>query len=282
MDDETIKEVLKQLNSLNDFHSNTSSYFHNAPYTVTKCRELLFYMKAKLPVLYKETKEYIEKHRNEIYVKSYVMRGWELYADLYGNLRFFQESLVHKFEDDWMTSLLDSGDNYTNAEYASQKVRDVHDKHEISHCDLEDILKVHRDKPCQDNGWFCDMCDTMEHLWHRYLVEKLHDERNIFLNKTMRDGFIEKKVKEVNVPLTWYPEIQKREGERLDFTTDGKTATQIMYLIVGYAKWAFFVSESYEKDEWKKICKRWSFVNSIKDHINILEDACNRVESMYM
>lgn len=291
MDQQRFMEWEHLLKNLADFDKHTSAYFHNAPYALQKCKDLLLFMKEEVPSLRQWCNSYLESNRNEIYIKYWVEYGWTFlngYNHGINNIRHITDfSQIHKdFQSSWKkicSDLLDKSKIFPEEEIDFDRayflLKESNRIQSTSFCTVPEILEIHKDKPCISNGWFCDYCEDMEHIWHRYLIEKLKREQNIFLNKGVKVGFLEEAIKISIVPEGWKPPSENYQIYRLDLETDGKTPYQIMYKIVEFAKWNISIWKPFRSD-FEKFCALWIFIESIEKKLEVLENACSVVEKI--
>ncbi len=272
--------------SLKDFHSETSDSFHNAPYALQKCKDLLKFMKKETPSIREWCTNYLEENRHELYVKYWLEHGWNhlnQHNGGTGNLRFPPRSSdIHpEFQDNWERIHVYMGvreeSNFTTA---VNLFMEAHKIHNPSNCHIEEINKYHEGKACDFNGYYCWYCEDVEDRWHYYLKKNLQAANNVFLNKDVKEKFL-KKATEAKLALdTWKPPITNSHIRSINLETNGKTATQIMHKIVEFASWQIQIWNLRTKSDYEKFNELWLFLESLDSKLCVLEDALQKVEEI--
>lgn len=279
------------LKNINEFNKNTSSYFHNAPYAFYKCKDLLEFMKKERIVLEEWCRKCLQKNRNQIYVRYWLDQGWNFlngHNHGTGNLRFLSDptNLQIIFQQEWnkINHLIGNKSEY-NFKEAFESVKEAHEKQDIVYCDQSEIKKEHI---CKSNGWYCDDCEDMEYSWHRYLIKKIQESQNIFLNKECKRMFLEKANTIELVPEGWEPPLNNplTQIQDIDIKTDGKTGYQLMYIIVEFATWQIRLwnldKNNKNQNEFQEFFDIWEFIGSLDKKLGVLEKALEDVKGLFL
>ena len=283
---DTFIEWERLVKSIRDFNESSSDYFHNAPYALQKCKDLLEFMKKEAPTLREWCNRYLEENRDELYVKFWLDHGWNhlnTHNGGTGNLRFppRQEDLHQEFLGVWERIRRLMGEREENDfQFALTKLMDTHRIHDIEFCRIQEILDIHEGKPCDSNGWYCWLCDDMNEIWHRYLLNSLKETKSIFFDKNEKEIFLHKAIEEKLAPFGWKPPSTTSSIEPITLETDGKTATQIMYTIVKFASWKIQIWNLNTKNKYETFCELWGFLESLEPKLEVLEGACKQVEQI--
>lgn len=284
MDKELFIEWARLVKNIRDFNEQSSDNFHNAPYALQKCKDLLGFMKKEAPALREWCNRYLEDHRDEIYAKLWIEIGWGFFNSSNsgtGNLRLApREQDIHPdFQHTWNRICSIMGQTEQNDfQFAYTKLMETHRIHSIEFCDIPEILKIHEGKDCINNGWFCWLCDDMEEKWHRHLAKKLLETKSIFFDSAEKGKFLQKAIEAKLAPFGWKPPLSQRNVPAILLQTEGKTATQIMYKIVEFASWQIKIFSLDSKDEYKKFTELWDFIENLEPKLEVLEGACRQVE----
>jgi hypothetical protein len=58
-------------------------------------------------------------------------------------------------------------------------------------CEDPDIAAIHEGKPCEGNGWYCDLCEDVDMKWEQKVGQELRALDNMFLNKERREELVQ-------------------------------------------------------------------------------------------
>jgi hypothetical protein len=300
MNNESFIEWERLLHNISDFNEHTSAYFHNAPYVLQKCRDLLQFMKKETPVLRQWCDEYLEKNRNEIFIKYWTEYGYNFlngYNRGINNIRFISKAadLHPEFLRCWkqVSDVFCSEDGCLDVDFNSaySLLHKTNEIHSTCYCTIPEILAIHKGRECSSNGWYCDYCEELEDRWHKYLTDTLKNEKNIFLNKGVKERFLERAIGIPIVSEGWKPpgmnpwEIMQSHMSYQSAPispqtqTTGKTAYQLMYKIVEFAEWKIRIWRPF-KTEFEKFCSLWVFLETLEPNLIVLEKACDEVEKI--
>ena len=276
-------ESERLLRNVNEFNNTSSDYFHNVPYVLNKCKELLEYMKKERVNLRKECDAYLKSNRNEIYIRYWLEQGWNIFHPIQINSQPKMNLLHPDFYSEWERIYTQIG---SKEEYlfknAYELYMEKYKKSNISFCTEDSILQYHSGKKCISNGWYCDYCEDVEIKWHKYLTQCIESAQNIFLNKEVKEEFL---VKAIQLPFTLVPNEWKPPSPQrimLQFNADGKTPTQLMFFIVDFAKYQIKIWNFLEKEisPFTYFCEVWNFLETLDSKLSLLEHACEEVEKI--
>jgi hypothetical protein len=290
MDDKDLFiEWERLLKNVSDFNEHSSAYFHNAPYALKKCKDLLDFMKKEAPGLRDWCNKFLEENRDELYVRFWLDCGWNhlnKHNKGTGNLRFPPRSsdLHPEFLANWerIRSLMGVTEQ-NDFQFALTQLMEAHRIHDFHFCSIPEILAIHEGRPCDFNGMYCWHCEDMEERWHRHLLNKLKETNHVFLNKSVKEEYLKKGIEAKLAPFGWKPPSTSGNvrHESIEIgNTDGKTATQIMYSIVKFASWQIKIWELGRKNNYETFCEVWVFLESLESKVLVLESACKQVEEL--
>jgi hypothetical protein len=204
---------------LNSVRLEFSPHYKNITYCKDALQRLQEHIKMHRQTLQTWLQENLKATKKEKWIKTGVDRGTEYVQDILNDNRH-GNSLPTDYDKSWPQFYTNTPFNGfdINIQTAITSAKNAAKRFDIIYCTDEEILNMHLDIPHQDNGWFCDLCDTMELAWRDKLKTKCKDTNNIFLNTSLQKEFISlwaPHITEVpNEYETWEP--MKEYGEKYD------------------------------------------------------------------
>jgi len=178
-------------------------YKHNIVHAIHNIRNLANHIQEHLATIQAWLNTYLDANREELCIRNWLETANEYFLHWldtkqdYGHI----SSRIHE----WDAMFPDDTVCFSQA---STIVRRTVQQMNPDLCDDPDILETHKDKPCVSNGWYCDMCDDIEHAWKAKLVRKVTQSEHVLLNRSLHDAFWNKVKGSTHIPTTWtFPKI---------------------------------------------------------------------------
>jgi hypothetical protein len=168
------------------FRCNFTPHYRNGKRVIQHFRELAEFIKTHEPAMHQWMMTYLEKHRNEIFLKWWSTHVSEWAKD--HAQRFPTKKLHPDAKEEW--DRIFGNDPATSFASAKRITLDIHNLADVKKCDNPAILAIHEGKECDDDMWDCSKCDTQEHDWKTELQQRLLHSSHPLLNveKTYKDS----------------------------------------------------------------------------------------------
>jgi hypothetical protein len=162
------------------FENKCDPYHNNVKRVLDLFTELAGFLEINLPRFQTWIMAYLEKHRLQIFV-SWWNNHVSTWAESQIKNNFPDKHLHPETERIWDSVFGDSAE--TRFSLAKAVVEKMREQRLFKYCDDLTILAHHEGKPCESNGWYCDMCETQEERWHTELKRRALHSYHPLLNK---------------------------------------------------------------------------------------------------
>jgi len=290
------------------FEEEHHTYQNNVIRAVAAIEELKCFIDVSIPTIDSWLQTYLATNQSEVFVRFWLQHGYDWmynYID-----RGIEREIYPEFLEQW--SLLprsvetSEGHIDTSFQEAKDRVAEYHRRKNIDQCDVQTILDIHKDKPCESNGWFCWTCEDMEFAWEKHLKKNLEQSTNVncytnlFLTNKLHSAFL------ASVSITippWTPPEKRFDpyrdyarsslytsDELIDYSIrsreiykkDGKTPLQCMrdviYMVKYKKEWRLDYSMHTEFDFF--LCF-WGYLPLIKHAIDLDVKRCQEIRAMF-
>jgi len=187
---------------LNSVRLETSPNYKNISYCKNALQQLQEHIKTHMQTLQAWLQENLKATRKEKWVRVGLERGTAYVQGIISDYNHHRNPLPPDYTKSWGQFYNPQFYNpqFYNSELFNNYDIDIQNaitlannavkRFDIKLCDDEEILKIHRNKPCEGNAWYCDLCDIQELNWKRKLQQNCKNTNNIFLNPVLQKEFI--------------------------------------------------------------------------------------------
>jgi hypothetical protein len=175
---EILGEWKRRFTDIHEFENEKGYYYYNARRVIAQFRELSAFLRKHEPALRSWMMEYLEKHRNEIFVKWWSHHVSEWAKDQVDH--FPCKQLHPNTQMEW--DRVFGKEKSTCFSLAYTVVKEARERRMMRFCDDKTILAIHEGNKHTDNGFFCDLCDDQESLWANELIRRMEHSAHPLLN----------------------------------------------------------------------------------------------------
>jgi len=197
MDFPTLCTILKEWETrtkdIYEFNKEGGSYYHNGKRVIQLYRELAEFLTTNEPAMRQWMMEYLDKNRKEVFTTWWTNHVAEWAKD---QIQTWSKKKLHpNTKEEWDRIFGD--EPVAKFDLAYRVTMDMKAKIDMSKCDDPTLLAYHEGNECDDNGWFCDLCDMPEMWWkeelQRRLANCIHPLLNVQKARFMHVGWRYKK-----------------------------------------------------------------------------------------
>jgi hypothetical protein len=195
---------------LKDIQKESSPNYNNSYYAIKIAEDINNYVESNINAINNWLYEYKNNNLFELWLHYGInsalnsLQNKNQYFTHY-RYRWLYKSYSDINELSYYWPIFFEKDNRLNISYANSILEKYNkEKSSISYCKDQTILDIHKDKPCTNNGWYCDLCEEMEAKWLYKLDNELKKINNIFIHSELRKEFVTES-KNINKQISWEP-----------------------------------------------------------------------------
>lgn len=175
---ETLGEWKRRFADIHEFENEKGYYYYNVRRVIDGFRDLSVFLRKHEPAFRSWMMEYLEKHRNEIFVKWWTHHVSEWAKEQVSH--FPCKQLHPNAQVEW--DRVFGKEKSTCFSLAYTVAKEARERRMMRFCDDKTILAIHERKEHTDNGFFCDLCDDQESLWANELIRRMEHSAHPLLN----------------------------------------------------------------------------------------------------
>jgi hypothetical protein len=286
--------------TIGQFHNRTHVRYHNVNEAIQHTRLLFEHIAQHSKPIQDWLDVYLAEHRTEICLRYWLESGHEYCMQYLEHGHAYTP--MHARRQEWDT--LFQGPTFRSYdvgwEQALQIVQRARRNMDVEICRDEAILAIHKDKPCVSNGWYCDLCDDMEHAWKRAVKQQVLQSKHVLLNKSLHEEFLTRAIqsevvqrikKDWEFPIVYEPNVETLEGiqkcvqeRRSVYAKQGKTPYQActeFLSILAHSTTGCWISQSHLQTDWEVFQHLMCRLPVIHHAIPIDLQRCKEIEDMF-
>ena len=251
-----LQRWLELQSAIAHFHNRTHVRYHNVKEAIQYTRLLFEHIAQHTNTIQDWLDAYLAKHRTDICLRYWLESGYEHCMECLEHGHAYTP--MHARRQEW--DILFQGPTFRSYdvgwEQALQIVQRARRNMDVEICRDETILAIHKDKPCVSNGWYCDLCDNMEHAWKRVVKQQVLQSKHVFLNKSLHEAFLAEAMQSKQVDSDWsYPtepfaDMQTRV-QRSMYAKQGKTPYQACEEFLSILRRDVWISPNLLETDWQ-------------------------------